>query len=202
MKSQTRPYRQRTRASTTEATRRRIVDAAIDLFTERWYDDVGLREIAARAGVALQTVVNHFGTKEALFMTGLEDYHRDRLAARDGAGPDDPAAAAAAIVADYEQVGASNLRALALEERVPALQQALTKGRESHREWVQLTFPGALAGLAPAERERRVAQLAVATDVYSWRLLRHDHGLDRAQTVSAVQALVERLYDEPPKGAS
>ena len=42
--------------------------------------------------------------------------------------PDDIAAAAAALVADYEQTGDTNLRMLALEERVPAVAEGLASG--------------------------------------------------------------------------
>jgi AcrR family transcriptional regulator len=190
----TRAYRQKARAESTEATRQRIVDTATRLFVEYWYDEVSLREIASQAGVAQQTVLNHFGTKDAVFLAGIAQFGEQRLAARAGGAPDDVAAAAATIVADYEDVGEANLRSLALEERVPALQDAMAQGREGHRGWVIDTFPGALAGLRGARRERRIGQLAVATDVYTWRLLRNDHGLDVDQTVEAITEMLTSLY--------
>ena len=61
-----------TRAAAVEVTRERILQAASDAFMRRWYDDVTLRDIAADAGVALQTLVNHFGNKEALFGVAAE----------------------------------------------------------------------------------------------------------------------------------
>ena len=39
--------------------------AAADAFLEHWYDDVTLASVAKRAGVSGQTVINHFGGKEA-----------------------------------------------------------------------------------------------------------------------------------------
>ena len=56
-----------TRAAAAEVTRERILAAASEAFMRGWYDDVTLRDIAADAGVALQTLVNHFGGKETLF---------------------------------------------------------------------------------------------------------------------------------------
>ena len=47
-------------------TRRRIVLAALDLFTERGMDSVTVEEIADRADVARATVFNYFATKESL----------------------------------------------------------------------------------------------------------------------------------------
>jgi AcrR family transcriptional regulator len=71
------------RAAAAQKTRERIVDAAIELFVTRWYDEVTLREVASRSGVSLQTVVNHFGSKERLL---AEVVRRDtdlRMAALD-----------------------------------------------------------------------------------------------------------------------
>ena len=56
-----------TRAAAVEATRERILDAACDAFLASWYDEVTLRGVAVAADVALQTLVNHFGSKEALY---------------------------------------------------------------------------------------------------------------------------------------
>lgn len=44
----------------------RIASTALDLFLQRGFDAVGVREIAAQAGVALATVFAYFPTKEAL----------------------------------------------------------------------------------------------------------------------------------------
>ncbi|KUL53024.1 MULTISPECIES: TetR/AcrR family transcriptional regulator [unclassified Streptomyces] len=48
------------------ATRQAIADAALRLFTERGYDDVGIREIADAADVSTTTLFKHFPVKEAL----------------------------------------------------------------------------------------------------------------------------------------
>ncbi|WP_328306620.1 TetR/AcrR family transcriptional regulator [Streptomyces sp. NBC_00442] len=47
-------------------TRRTIADTALRLFFERGYDDVGIREIAQEADVAVATLFAHFPSKEAL----------------------------------------------------------------------------------------------------------------------------------------
>jgi AcrR family transcriptional regulator len=48
------------------ATRQAIADAALHLFLERGYDDVGIREIADAADVSTTTLFKHFPVKEAL----------------------------------------------------------------------------------------------------------------------------------------
>ena len=80
-------------------------------------------------------------------------------------------AAAQALAADLRGTLETNMRLLAIEERVPAVHDALDAGREFHREWVERTFPAALEGLsgaAPtspsgaARRRRRHLDLAPA----------------------------------------
>ncbi|MEV0184712.1 helix-turn-helix domain-containing protein [Streptomyces sp. NPDC050625] len=47
-------------------TRKALADAAMQLFTERGYDRVGVRDVAERADVAVTTLFKHFPSKEAL----------------------------------------------------------------------------------------------------------------------------------------
>ncbi len=42
------------------ATRQKIADTALRLFLERGYDDVGIRDVAAEADVAVTTLFSHF----------------------------------------------------------------------------------------------------------------------------------------------
>ncbi|MGI5290580.1 TetR/AcrR family transcriptional regulator [Nonomuraea polychroma] len=51
------------RATQARATRRRIIDAARELFLRQGYASTTLDQIAAAAGVAVQTVYFHFGNK-------------------------------------------------------------------------------------------------------------------------------------------
>ncbi len=192
------PLQTNAREAATAATRARILGAASELFKTQWYEDVTMRGIAAEAGVALQTVVNHFGTKDQVF-AGVIDHLQDAVAAARGAAePDDVPGAAAALVADYETTGDATIRTLAVEERVPAVRPALAAGRAGHRAWVEGMFPGALAGLAGAARERQVDLLVVATDVYAWKLLRRDRGHSRRATATAIAQLVAALYPRSP----
>ena len=49
-------------------TRAKIIEAAADLFVERDYESVGMREIASKAGVTAAMINRYFGTKESLFI--------------------------------------------------------------------------------------------------------------------------------------
>jgi TetR/AcrR family transcriptional regulator len=50
-----------------ERTQGQILAAAFDLFVERGFDAVSIREIAARSGVTKSLIHHHFGGKEALW---------------------------------------------------------------------------------------------------------------------------------------
>jgi AcrR family transcriptional regulator len=59
-----RPYRQTRRAETAEATRRRILEAALDQLVSG--DDFTVEAVATRAGVSRVTVYSQFGSRDAL----------------------------------------------------------------------------------------------------------------------------------------
>jgi AcrR family transcriptional regulator len=63
------------------ATRQAIADAALRLFLERGYDDVGIREIADAADVSTTTLFKHFPVKEALVFDQDADQESRLLAA-------------------------------------------------------------------------------------------------------------------------
>jgi AcrR family transcriptional regulator len=185
VKTQKKPYSMELRAAAAEATRERILAAAAELFLERWYDDITIASVARRAGVSGQTVVNHFGGKDQLATACFDFLGAQMVQRRYMPEPGDVEGAIEALVEDYEITGDAVIRMLALEEKVPALAPLLNRGRESHREWVQTMFG------AP----ERVAELVVATDVYTWKLLRRDQCLSREDTLAAMRRMVEALIE-------
>ena len=85
------------------------------------------------------------------------------------------------------------LRSLAQEGRYPPIRALTDRGRRFHYEWVARTFAPLLVGVAGPERERLRAQLIAVTDVYVWKLLRRDLGLDRDQAELALRELIAGL---------
>lgn len=196
MKAEKRRYEMRSRAAATEKTRERIIEAALELSVERPYEEITLRGIAQSAGVALQTVVNHFGSKEGLIAAGIESGmgRAKFLGSREKAPADDIERAAELLVEDYEVTGDAVMRMFALEDRLPAVKAILDEGRLAHREWVERVFPAALGGLRGRERERRLDLLVCATDIYVWKLLRRDRELSPTEVSAAIGVLVRRLH--------
>jgi AcrR family transcriptional regulator len=189
----------RTRAAATQATRERIRSAMLQLFRERWYDEITLAEVAKTAGVALQTVLNHYSSKEGLLNAVLgdprllEDFAGHRLRAEAG----DVSGAIGLLVDDYERAGDAMVRLLALEARAPSVRPAVDMGRIGHRLWLDSIFDTTLRTLDGAERERRLTQLVCATDVYTWKILRRDHGHTREDTLAAILDMVGAITSMP-----
>jgi AcrR family transcriptional regulator len=184
------------RAAATDATRERIIEVAVHAFSTRWYDEVTVRGVASDAGVALQTVRNHFPAKDALFLAAIERIGAGIQSVRDAVTPGDVDGAISTLVDDYERTGDVNLRLLVAEPRFPVVRPQMERGRAGHQAWVERVFAGTLAGLRGKDRSRRIAELVVVTDVYTWKLLRRDKGLDRDQTVAAMRELVLALHEQ------
>jgi len=83
---------QSTRAAETAARRQRLLDAAVTLAAEGGYEAVQMRDVAARAEVALGTLYRHFSSKDQLLLAVLAEQAsalRTRLALRPARG-DEP----------------------------------------------------------------------------------------------------------------
>jgi AcrR family transcriptional regulator len=183
----TRAYSMEKRALQAEATRQRILDAAQALFTS---ESTGftLESVAATAGTSVQTVLRAFGSKEALIVAAIGTFRDDH---RSFEVPDSPRRAVAQVVDDYEQIGDRVIRMLAEEHNVNGFADAARLGRANHRLWVETVFAAELRRHRARAREGVLTALLAATDVYVWKLLRRDLGLDRVAAETAMVRLVE-----------
>ena len=174
-----RTYRMVARAEAAAATRERMLAAAWRNFSERPYEDVPLADIAAEAGVSVQTLHSGFGPKDSLFVAAWAWMGANEMARRDAVVVGDVEAAIRLLYDSYEHRGDAVLRLLAQEDRIPAVHRMAEAGRAYHRGWVARTFAPLLAGLPRATRQRRRTALVVATDLLVWKLLRRDLGIAR-----------------------
>jgi AcrR family transcriptional regulator len=180
-----RPYRMTARADAAAVTGERILDAAVELFWEGPTTDLALEDVARRAGVSVRTVIRRFGGKAGLVAAaGRREAERVRRQ-RDEAPAGDLRAAVRVLVDHYEALGERVLRLLAEEHRSPELEAIVGEGRALHVAWCERV-------LAPASK-RRLAQVVAVCDVYTWKILRHDRGLSRADTEQAIVELLEPL---------
>jgi AcrR family transcriptional regulator len=188
----TRSYTMRARAAAVEETRLRILEATYDLSTRRLLSDISLDAVAEAAGVSVQTVLRQFGTKAGL-VDATSAHIGAQVAAERRVASGDVADGLRLLVEHYENRGDAVLLLLAQEHAEEAVRVVVERGRSLHRDWVEQTFAPSLEALPAGERTERVDLLVVATDVYTWKLLRRDRGLSRAQTTRRMRALVARL---------
>jgi AcrR family transcriptional regulator len=194
--AQPREYRMTARAEAAAATGERILDAATALFWEQPTDQIRLDEVAARAGVTVQTVIRRFGGRDGLLEAAASRGQARVREARGAVTPGDVQGAVANLVDHYEELGDRVMRMLAEEQRVPAVGQVVEQGRRLHRDWCRTAFAPFLTGLSGVARDRRLAQLVAVCDVYTWKLLRRDCGLSRAQTEQAITEMLAPFTKE------
>lgn len=183
-----RPYRQTTRAAAAAETGRRITSAFLARLSEQWYDEITLDQIAEDAGVTVQTIVRRFGGKAGLLASAIEEM-KGAAKKRRAATPGDLEQIVRSLIDDYEAMGDTLIRLLALEERHPILHEHLTLARGWHRQWLSEVLAGAFMHLRPLDRNSAIDAIVVATDVYAWKLLRRDLG----RSVMAVRRTLESL---------
>jgi AcrR family transcriptional regulator len=188
-----RRYRMNVRAQRSEETAGRIRGVALERFLSRSYDDVTLTEVAEAAGVTVPTLIAHFGRKEDLFATVLEDWGSRMVESRDEAPVGDHVGAIRNLLDHYESEGNRILYLLAEEDRFPAVRAMTDEGRKFHREWVERVFEPSLRSLRGADREQLVTQLIVTTDLLAWKLMRLDMKLSRRRTEAAIVQMVDAL---------
>ncbi len=194
--AQPRPYRQVARAAASQDTRRRILGAFADALQQRWMDEITLDDVAETAGTTRQTVIRLFGGKEGL-LTAVAEQIGQEVAIRRSLPPGPrPAAAARAILQDYEVSGDTVFRLLAQEGRHPVLSSLLNIGRREHRQWVREVFAPDLAVRPAAEAEALLDQLVLATDAYTWKLLRRDMRHPPERVEALITDLITKLLAE------
>ena len=177
-----RRYEKRARAAQEEATRLRIVDAAIALHGTVGPARTTISAIAERAGVRRATVYRHFPDERALFL-GCSGAWRERNPLPDPAtwaSIADPAArleaALDALYGWYERVEPMLTAVLRDVDAVPIIAeiQARPPARTSPPSRTASPRAGARAGTA-ATRLR--ATIGLALDFLAWRTL-HERGLE------------------------
>ena len=186
----TRSYTMRARAESTTRTRERILDAVIALSDERLSVEIILADVAARAGVTVQTVLRHFGSRQGLFEQA-QARRVARVRAERTTPVGDPASAVRTIVAFYDRLGEWSLRLQAQERSDELSRQTVELGRRMHREWVEEVFRPQLVGRR--DRKELVDLLVVATDLLTWKILRRDGGMDRSTTCKRMLRLVRAI---------
>lgn len=197
-----RPYRSELREQQAAATRRAVVDAASGLFVANGWAATGMREVAAAAGVAVETLYSHFSSKRGLLQAVLDtsvvgDDAPVALAERDdflalGKGRRSARIRAAARGLTAIQVRTASLAVL-LRQAAPAdeeVAEMLRSTRERQRIDVASAFE-LLVGRAPSRLERDGFWAIVSPEVYL--LLVEESGWSLEEYEAWIAELMERV---------
>jgi AcrR family transcriptional regulator len=186
-----RPYRLSGRAGRQAATRRRIVDAAVELHSTLGPARTSLSAVAERAGVSRPTVYAHFPDKPSLFAACSQasmtaDPWPDPRSWRSIADPIERLQhALGELYARYgrtERLTANILRDLDFLPHVPGRSMDDLYG--AMRTALVVDWQ-----VADNRRELLVAAVDHALDFHSWRSLVSKHEIDDAQAIELMSAL-------------
>lgn len=190
--SATRNYDMTKRAKRAARTTERILDATEELLATVPDSDITLQAIADGAGVTVQTVLRHMGSRDGCFAAAGDRIATRVRAQRGRAQPGDVDGAIADLVAHYEAEGRLVLNLLAHEAGGhPMAVYAVTAGRAEHRSWVERSFG---PRLTDPEAET-IDALVAATDIYVWKLLRRDLGRSAEATEAVVARMVRAILE-------
>lgn len=190
----TRTYTLKKRADSQAATRRRIVEAAVELHSHVGPAATTFSMLAERAGVQRHTLYAHFPDERSLFVacSGLVG-ERDPM----------PDAAPWGNIADRGERLSTGLRAVYdWYRRNAALMACVLRDAEHHaltREISTEQFGPSIAAfhqvLGAILDAKQQAMLGLALSFYTWRTLTRDAGLDQNATVAAMVRAVESAND-------
>jgi AcrR family transcriptional regulator len=186
----TRTYTLKKRAEQQAETRRRIVEATVDLHSTVGPAATTLSMIAEKAGVQRHTLYAHFPDERSLTMacSGLV-YERDPL----------PDAAGWRTIADRKERLVAGLTAIyAWYERNASLMACVTRDVEHHtptQEIVALRVAPTVAGwhevLGAQLNARQRAMLHLGLSFFTWRTLVRDGGLKQGAAIRAMAKAIE-----------
>ena len=142
--------------------RLRLVEAALELFEERGYDDTSVKQIAERAGLTKTTFFRQFTDKREVLSAGQEEHSILLAGAITGApAPATALEATAAAIGALARTFPSDRRAFS------ARVQAMTAAHDELRERSELKYAGYVAAMRSALIDRGCAPMsaAVAADL-------------------------------------
>jgi AcrR family transcriptional regulator len=177
------------RAESADATRRRILDAAIGILFGS-AAPLTLDETARRAGVSTQTLLRVFGTRTALVKEAATEAWRRVVDQRSAAPIGDIPGSVKVLLMHYETYGDRLVRARARESDTPELSPGLYRAQADHRRWVARTYRPQLA-----RRPEVLNPLLAVTDVFTWKVLRRDLDLDRREAEATLMAMIRAIAE-------
>jgi len=195
-----RKYELKSRAARQEATRQRIVEAAVELHGEVGPARTSISAIAERAGVERLTVYRHFATEGEIFQACSARFNELHPFPHfvEWEAISDPFARLAHGLSELYHYYADTERMLRAVIRdaptTPAMREPFARFEQRFRAMIELLVAGfATSGIA-AERVQLPIRLAV--DFRTWQIVVREQGIDHHEAV-AYQLLMVRCATDP-----
>lgn len=187
-----RTYDMTRRSNAVAKTKAKIIAATEMLLTTGSLTDLTLQAIADNAGVTVQTVLRHMGSREGC-LAAVAKVVSERVDAQRGRSePGDVDAAISSVLDHYEAESGLVLNLIEQAGTGEAFAaQAVESGRRYHRNWVKRCF----GPLVPALKPEITDALVAATDIYTWKLLRLDMGRSKKAASAVMNRLVRGLLE-------
>ena len=168
-----------------QQTRKRILDAALDIMREAGEDAVTMSRVAVRAGVTDRTVYRHFETRDILLQAAWERVQSSRLPHT----PDELIETPREIFWRYDN--ARELARASVYSRV-ALEARLRSNEERQRAMLEC-IRDELYDLDERSLRRRAAIVQLLTSPYAWEVMTQFWGFDGAEAGEAAAEALEVL---------
>jgi len=193
-----RTYSMVTRARAIEANRADVRVAVLSLAAEVRLADITLAAIAERSGISVRTLLRYYGTRDDLIRTVAEEA-RHLVVEERQVDPNDIDRSLELLGDHYEAMAPLVLMMLAQENTDPIARAVTNQGRTLHRRWVAELFR---LDSGTADDDEQLDLLVVATDVFTWKLLRFDRKLSRQDALNRMRRLVRavRTQATSPQG--
>lgn len=180
-------------SKTKAATRRKLIEAASVLATEGGYEAVGMREVAAAAGMSPATVYQYYGSKDHLLVDVLVELDRESTDALDHRRLPDGSPA--------DRVVTVLRRAIRRMERAPGLYSAVMRAYISggtpmdtslgmllpKRNWIEIAL---------GDVEDREVILHIIQDAYLAAMVQLISGLSPEELVERIEQIVRRVVPD------
>jgi len=181
----------------TEATRKAILEAAVDLFLDRRSDDFSVQDVADRAGLTHRTVYRYFPTRQELLgatarqlAPGMDDEPFSEVSTVEG-WIEALAAHFARTEANFEVVRRVVVAILASADKTLFGQDL--RGRDTHR-WE--VFHHQFPHLPEGDARRTFATLRHLTSSTSYLLYRLRFGLSPTEATEAIQSCASQIVEQ------
>lgn len=185
---QTREYHSPLRDAQADATRERVLDAAIDILVEEGPSALTQRAIARRADVSAPTVARYLPDAESI-AAGLDLRISERLGLR--AAPTDPEGMISLLRTAFTGMDR--------EERVMRAYLAASEHRRSsrhrRRDLIEGAFHEALSPLGKEDAPRVMAALHLFASANTWSQFRDVWGLDGEDAILTAQWAMRTLFE-------